>query len=66
MPTLVMGGAKSPAWLQRAVEAVAKGISGSTLLMLKGQTHQVSAKVLAPVLEAFFSYSNEALTPASG
>jgi hypothetical protein len=34
--------------------------------MLKGQTHQVSAKVLAPVLEAFFSYSNEGFTPASG
>jgi pimeloyl-ACP methyl ester carboxylesterase len=66
MPTLVMGGAKSPAWLQRAVETVADGISGSILLMLKGQTHQVSAKVLAPVLEAFFSYSNEGFTPASG
>jgi len=55
MPTLVMGGGKSPVWLHHAAEAVAKGIPGATLIMLKRQTHQVSAKVLAPVLEAFFS-----------
>jgi pimeloyl-ACP methyl ester carboxylesterase len=55
MPTLVMGGGKSPVWLHRAVEAVAKAIPESRLLMLKGQTHQVSAKVMAPVLAAFFS-----------
>jgi pimeloyl-ACP methyl ester carboxylesterase len=55
MPTLVMGGGKSPAWLQHAVEAVAKGIPHAKLRMLDGQTHQVSAKVLAPVLKEFFT-----------
>jgi pimeloyl-ACP methyl ester carboxylesterase len=55
MPTLVLGGGKSPAWMLHAVDAVAKGIADAKQLTLKGQTHQVSEKVLAPVLRAFFA-----------
>jgi pimeloyl-ACP methyl ester carboxylesterase len=55
VPTLVMGGEKSPVELRGAVEAVAQTIPGAKLQMLKGQTHNVDVKVLAPVLVDFFA-----------
>ena len=54
IPILVAGGDKSPKILQDAVKAVAETVPGAQLIMLKGQTHNVSAKVLAPELEKFF------------
>lgn len=54
VPTLVIGGEKSPVELRGAVSAVAEAIPGAKLRMLKGQTHNVSVKVLAPVLVDFF------------
>ena len=57
VPTLVMGGEKSPVELRGAVDAVAQTIPGARLQMLKGQTHNVSVKVLAPVLVDFFAAS---------
>jgi pimeloyl-ACP methyl ester carboxylesterase len=54
IPTLVIGGEKSPVELRGAVDAVAQTIPGAKLQMLKGQTHNVSVKVLAPVLVDFF------------
>lgn len=54
VPTLVIGGEKSPVELRDAVEAVAQTIPGAKLQMLKGQTHNVSVKVLAPALVDFF------------
>lgn len=54
VPTLVFGGAKSPAKLQNAVKAVAEAIPGSTREMLPGQSHNVSMEVLAPVVTKFF------------
>jgi pimeloyl-ACP methyl ester carboxylesterase len=52
--TLVIGGEKSPVELRSAVSAVAEAIPAAKLRMLKGQTHNVSVKVLAPVLVEFF------------
>ncbi len=49
------GAGKSPAVLRRAVRAVADTMPNARHQALKGQTHHVSTKVLAPVLEEFFA-----------
>ena len=54
VPTLVLGGGASPAWLHHAVRAVADAIPAAQRRMLEGQTHEVAAAALAPVLEEFF------------
>jgi len=54
VPVLVAGGEKSPPGLQSAVREVARILTGNGSEILKGQTHNVSAKVLAPVLIEFF------------
>lgn len=55
LPTLVGLGGKSPAYMRHACELVAQSIAGSTLEVLPGQRHNVSARAIAPVLTAFFS-----------
>ena len=55
VPTLAIGGEKSPVELRSAVSALAEIVPRAKLRMLKGQTHNVSVKVLAPVLVEFFS-----------
>lgn len=55
VPTLVIGGEKSPVELRSAVSAVAETVPHAKLRMLKGQTHNVSVKVLTPVLIEFFA-----------
>jgi pimeloyl-ACP methyl ester carboxylesterase len=54
-PTLLSGGEKSSAILRHAVEELAKILPNNELKMLKGQSHNVSAKALAPVLVEFFA-----------
>src|SRR5438876_2892712 len=55
MPTLVMhGGAGSPA-MRDAARAISEAIPKAELRTLARQTHGVSPKVLAPVLEEFFA-----------
>jgi pimeloyl-ACP methyl ester carboxylesterase len=54
VPTLVIGGAKSPTALQRAITTVCESVPHSQRRMLEGQNHNVSMDVLAPVLEEFF------------
>jgi len=54
VPTLVMGGSKYAPNMKAAVENVAAVVPGSTLVILPGQTHQVSPAVLVPELKAFF------------
>ena len=54
VPTLVIGGAKSPTELQRAISTVCESVPNSQRMMLQGQNHNVSMEVLAPVLEEFF------------
>ncbi len=64
VPTLVIGGGKSPQNIKNAVEEVAHTIPGSQLRLLKGQSHNVSMKVLAPGLIDFFE-NNSAQTTIS-
>ena len=54
VPTLVMGGGKAAPNMAAAVQGVADAVTGSTLVILPGQTHQVSPAVLAPELSKFF------------
>lgn len=53
--TLVSGGDKSPVTMQEAVKKLSEVIPNGQLKMLKGQTHNVAAKAIAPVLIDFFS-----------
>lgn len=55
IPSLISGGGKSPATLRNPVELIAKLLPNGTLKILEGQTHNVSAEVLAPVLIEYFS-----------
>jgi len=55
VPTLVMDGGKSPAWMRNAMRQLADVVPGAGYRTLRGQTHMVSAKVLAPVLADFFA-----------
>jgi hypothetical protein len=54
VPTLVMDGGASPAWLRNAAQAVTDLLPNANRRTLEGQTHNVDAKVLAPVLKEFF------------
>ena len=54
VPTLVLGGEKSPPELRSAVETVANAIPNARRQFLKGQSHMFSADVVAPVLREFF------------
>jgi pimeloyl-ACP methyl ester carboxylesterase len=54
VPTLVLGGEKSPADLRAAVDTVAKAVPNARREFLRGQSHNISADVLAPVLIEFF------------
>jgi pimeloyl-ACP methyl ester carboxylesterase len=55
VPTLVIGGKKSPKGLINAVSNVGQSIPNAETYFLKGQTHNVSMKVLAPVLIKWFA-----------
>ena len=56
MPTLVMAGSESPAFLRHGAQALAEALPHARLLMQKGLGHtkQLSPKLIAPVLETFF------------
>jgi len=55
IPTLISGGDKSQVTLQHAVKRLAEVMPNGQLQILKGQTHNVSANVIAPVLTNFFN-----------
>jgi len=55
VPTLVIDGGASPAWLRNAAQALADLLPNAERRTLEGQTHDVDAKALAPVLEEFFA-----------
>jgi pimeloyl-ACP methyl ester carboxylesterase len=55
VPTLVMDGGKSPAWMQNAQRALAAVVPGALTRTLPGQTHMVKANVLGPALIEFYS-----------
>lgn len=54
-PTLVLGGAKSPAPLRQAVERTAAAVPGAARRFLEGQNHNVAPQVLAPALTEFLA-----------
>lgn len=55
--TLVTVGGKSPAWMRTGMQALSEVLPNAELRVLEGQTHLVKPKVLAPVLEEFFTAS---------
>ncbi|HYS80965.1 MAG TPA: alpha/beta hydrolase [Anaeromyxobacteraceae bacterium] len=54
-PTLVISGEKSMPVLRDAAQALSDTIPGAQLRTLPGQTHNVAAATLAPVLKEFFA-----------
>lgn len=54
IPTLVMHGGAGAATMRDAARAISEAIPQAQLRTLADQTHGVSPKVLAPVLEEFF------------
>jgi pimeloyl-ACP methyl ester carboxylesterase len=54
VPTLVMDGSKSPAWMRNAQHALAAVVPNATTRTLDKQTHMVNANVLASALTEFF------------
>jgi pimeloyl-ACP methyl ester carboxylesterase len=52
-PTLVLDGGRSPAPLRRAADALAERMPNAQRGTLEGQSHNLSMKALAPVLEEF-------------
>ena len=57
VPTLVIGGEKSPKVLRDAVTAVAKALPSGQSRFLSGQDHNISSAALAPVLFEYFGTS---------
>lgn len=55
MPTLVVDGGKSKAWMRTGVRSMADVLPNATYRTLPGQNHMVKAKALAPVLRDFFA-----------
>ena len=55
VPTLVMDGSASFPFMNTTAVALAKAIPNSEHRTLEGQTHEVEAQVLAPVLVEFFN-----------
>jgi pimeloyl-ACP methyl ester carboxylesterase len=53
-PALVIAGGKSPAWMHQGARAVAGAVPGAQYRVLEGQTHDVKARAVAPVLREFF------------
>ena len=57
IPTLVIGGEKSPKGLHDAVIAVANVLPNGKSQFLSGQDHNISCPVLVPVLFEYFGMS---------
>lgn len=55
VPTLVIDGGVSPAWMHHAAQAVADTLPDAQRRTLPGQTHGVATEAIAPVLEEFFA-----------
>jgi pimeloyl-ACP methyl ester carboxylesterase len=55
VPTLVLGGEKSPTMLRDAVSALAKALPNARSQLLAGQDHNLSAPSVAPLVVDFFN-----------
>ena len=54
VPTLVMDGGKSPAWMRHGVAQLAELLTSAEYRTLPGQTHMLKPQAVAPVLVDFF------------
>lgn len=54
LPTLVLDGGASPAWIRNAAAMLAEALPRGQHRSLEGQSHGADPAVLAPVLEEFF------------
>ena len=54
VPTLVMDGAKSPAWIRRGNRSLASTLPNARYQTLQGQTHMLKPRAHAPILVEFF------------
>ncbi|HEY8474594.1 MAG TPA: alpha/beta hydrolase [Natronosporangium sp.] len=57
VPSLVLAGSESPAFLRRAAELTAEAIPGARYQVLAGQDHNVAGEALAPAVAAFTNRS---------
>ncbi len=55
VPTLVLDGGASPAWMRAAADLLAAAIPHASRRTLDGQTHDVDPGILAAALEEFYS-----------
>jgi hypothetical protein len=55
IPLLALAGGASPAWMQQAARALADAAPRGRYGLLEGQTHEVAAEAIAPVLVEFFT-----------
>lgn len=53
VPTLVVGGGKSPAALKAAVRAVGGAVPGAQVVEIPDQSHNIQGSALAPVVQRF-------------
>ncbi len=60
VPTLVLDGGASPAWMRETARAVARAVPQGEHHTLEGQTHDVAADALAPVLDDFLTAPDSA------
>lgn len=54
VPTLVMDGGASPAWMRHTGQALADALPNAQHHTLEGQTHDVASEAVAPMLQDFF------------
>jgi pimeloyl-ACP methyl ester carboxylesterase len=55
VPTLTLAGGKSPYWLKHAATVVAGHIGDARTAIVPGQSHNLAAKAIAPILVEFFA-----------
>jgi pimeloyl-ACP methyl ester carboxylesterase len=55
IPLLALAGGASPAWMQQAAHALADAALQGHCGLMEGQTHEVAAEAIAPVLMEFFT-----------
>src|ERR1700712_5733137 len=55
VPTLVLLGGKSPAYMRNGQAAIVAAVRGARLEVLPGQTHMVKPAVLSPVVADFLA-----------
>lgn len=66
VPTLVIDGGASFPWIRKTAQAIADIIPEAQRRTLEGQTHNVTAEAIAPVLVEFFAWGNKPRGSVSG